>query len=242
MLNLGHSQAGIQETNPIRAENSLSAASFASEILAQVVPTPHRRPWRSREEMRELIAQKHAEIMEILGLDLTDDSLAQTPERVAKMYVDEIFSGLWEEEFPKITVVENRMSYDEMLVETGITFNSTCEHHFLPILGRAHIAYVCKDKVLGLSKFNRVVDHFARRPQVQERANVQIHQALVAMLGTEDVAVVIDAVHTCVKTRGVGDHGTVTRTQKLSGVFQKDPLRRSEFLAMLPLPSAVAVG
>jgi len=243
MLNLGASQTWNPGSEGSRPEGApLSETLTAAHILSRVIPTPHHRPWRSREEMKVLIAQKHAEIMEILGLDLSDDSLAETPQRVAKMYVDEIFGGLWEEEFPKITVVENRMSYDEMLVETGITFNSTCEHHFLPILGRAHVAYVCKGKVLGLSKFNRVVEYFARRPQVQERANVQIQEALVAILGTEDVAVVIDAVHTCVKTRGTGDHGTVTRTQKLGGIFRHDADRRREFLSMLPSPSAIAVG
>lgn len=240
MLNLGQ----LEEREPSVSSSGAQPHQAASAvgILSRVVPTPHHRPWRSREEMKALIAQKHAEIMEILGLDLSDDSLSETPQRVAKMYVDEIFGGLWEEEFPKITVVENRMSYDEMLVETGITFNSTCEHHFLPILGRAHIAYVCKGKVLGLSKFNRVVEYFGRRPQVQERANVQIQQALCAILDTEDVAVVIDAVHTCVKTRGAGDHGTVTRTQKLGGVFKHDADRRREFLAMLPSPSDLSVG
>lgn len=240
MLNLGNPQ----EREPAQGHGTPAphATAAAGLILSRVVPTPHHRPWRSREEMKTLISQKHAEIMEILGLDLSDDSLSETPQRVAKMYVDEIFGGLWEEEFPKITVVENRMSYDEMLVETGITFNSTCEHHFLPILGRAHIAYVCKGKVLGLSKFNRVVEYFGRRPQVQERANVQIQQALCAILDTEDVAVVIDAVHTCVKTRGAGDHGTVTRTQKLGGVFKHDAERRREFLAMLPSASELSVG
>lgn len=241
MLNLGNGTAG-SPGNRDASEAAASQELTAGEILASVLPTPHRRPSLSREEMRRQIAVKHGEIMQILGLDLSDDSLADTPQRVAKMYVDEIFSGLWDESFPKITVVRNSMGYDEMLLETGITFNSTCEHHFLPILGRAHIAYYARERVLGLSKFNRVVEHFAKRPQVQERANVQIHQALCRILGTPDVAVVIDAVHTCVKTRGVNDHGTVTRTQRLGGRFKSDAQARQEFLAALPATAHIAVG
>jgi len=194
------------------------------------------------ETARMEIARRHREIMEILGLDLSDDSLAETPERVAKMYVDEIFHGLREENFPKITVVENKMSYDEMLVEVNISFNSTCEHHFLPIIGKAHVAYICKGWVLGLSKFNRVVEYFAKRPQVQERATVQIQQALAQILRTDDVAVVVDALHCCVKTRGIGDDGCVTRTSKLSGAFQSNPSLRSEFYASIPAPDRLRVA
>ena len=213
------------------------------ELLSQVIPTPMSdRPRMDPETAKMEIAKRHREIMEILGLDLSDDSLSETPERVAKMYVDEIFAGLREENFPKITVVENKMSYDEMLVEINITFNSTCEHHFLPILGRAHVAYICKGWVLGLSKFNRVVQFFAKRPQVQERATVQIQQALARILRTDDVAVVVDAVHTCVKTRGVEDESSVTRTSKLSGAFQSNPSLRAEFYASIPSPAALKVG
>jgi GTP cyclohydrolase IA len=241
MLNLGNGTAGsLGETDA--KMDAASEELTTSEILASVLPTPHRRPNLSRDEMRRQIAVKHGEIMQILGLDLSDDSLAETPSRVAKMYVDEIFAGLWDESFPKITVVKNSMGYDEMLLETGITFNSTCEHHFLPIMGRAHIAYFARDRVLGLSKFNRVVEHFAKRPQVQERATVQIHQALCRILGTPDVAIVIDAVHTCVKTRGINDHGTVTRTQRLSGQFKSDLRVRQEFMSALPATSQIAVG
>lgn len=214
-----------------------------AEILADVVATPRSRTPRLDPETAKLeIARRHREIMEILGLDLGDDSLSETPERVAKMYVDEIFGGLRDETFPKITVVENKMSYDEMLVEINITFNSTCEHHFLPILGKAHVAYLCKGWVLGLSKFNRVVDFFARRPQVQERATVQIQQALSRILRTEDVAVVVDAMHCCVKTRGIGDDGTITRTSKLSGAFQSNPSLRSEFYASIPPPDRLKIA
>ncbi len=212
------------------------------ELLSQVIPTPMSdRPRMDPETAKMEIAKRHREIMEILGLDLTDDSLSETPERVAKMYVDEIFGGLREENFPKITVVENKMSYDEMLVEINITFNSTCEHHFLPILGKAHVAYICKGWVLGLSKFNRVVQFFAKRPQVQERATVQIAQALSRILRTDDVAVVVDAMHTCVKTRGVEDESSLTRTSKLSGAFQSNPSLRAEFFASIPSPAQLRV-
>lgn len=214
-----------------------------AEILAKVVPTPRAKGLRMDPETAKLeIARRHREIMEILGLDLGDDSLSETPERVARMYVDEIFGGLRDETFPKITVVENKMSYDEMLVEINITFNSTCEHHFLPILGKAHVAYLCKGWVLGLSKFNRVVGFFARRPQVQERATVQIQQALSQILRTDDVAVVVDAMHCCVKTRGAGDDGTITRTSKLSGAFQSNPSLRAEFYASIPRPDKLEVA
>lgn len=214
-----------------------------AKLLAKVIPTPMSDRVRMDPETAKMeIARRHREIMEILGLDLSDDSLAETPERVAKMYVDEIFGGLREENFPKITVVENKMSYDEMLVEINMSFNSTCEHHFLPVLGKAHVAYLCKGWVLGLSKFNRVVEFFAKRPQVQERATVQIQQALAQILRTDDVAVVVDALHCCVKTRGVGDEGTITRTSKLSGAFQSNPSLRSEFYASIPSPSQLRIG
>lgn len=210
------------------------------ELLERVTPTPmSNTPLLDAETAKTEIAKRHREIMEILGLDLEDDSLSGTPERVAKMYVDEIFRGLRQEEFPKITVVENKMSYDEMLIEVNITFNSTCEHHFLPIIGKAHVAYLCKGWVLGLSKFNRVVDFFAKRPQVQERATVQIHEALKEILRTEDVAVVVDALHCCVKTRGIGDEGTITRTSRLSGNFLSNPSLRMEFFGALPKPADV---
>ena len=211
-------------------------------VLSQVTPTPRTRGPRMDPETAKMeIARRQREIMEILGLDLADDSLAETPERVAKMYVDEIFRGLRDENFPKITVVENKMGYAQMLVETNITFDSTCEHHFLPILGKAHVAYVPKDLVLGLSKFNRVVEFFAKRPQVQERATVQIREALAGLLETDDVAVVVDAMHCCVRTRGIGDQGTVTRTSSLSGAFRSDSSLRQEFFAALPSPDRLRI-
>lgn len=228
-----------------RSHRQISSNGYAvdvGELLSEVIPTPMSDRVRMDPETAKMeIAKRHREIMEILGLDLTDDSLSETPERVAKMYVEEIFGGLREENFPKITVVENKMSYDEMLVEINITFNSTCEHHFLPILGKAHVAYICKGWVLGLSKFNRVVQFFAKRPQVQERATVQIAQALSHILRTDDVAVVVDAMHTCVKTRGVQDESSLTRTSKLSGSFQSNPSLRAEFFASIPSPAQLRV-
>jgi GTP cyclohydrolase IA len=206
------------------------------DVLARTTPSPLSGRIADPEVAKMEIARRHREIMEILGLDLSDDSLSETPERVARMYVDEIFKGLREETFPKITVVENKMDYDEMLVEANIAFESTCEHHFLPIIGKAHVAYLCKGWVLGLSKFNRIVEHFAKRPQVQERATVQIQQALSEILRTDDVAVVVDAMHCCVRTRGIGDSGTITRTSRLSGAFRSNPSLRAEFFASIPTP------
>ncbi len=181
-----------------------------------------------------LIEDKFREIMDVLGLDLKDDSLNGTPHRVAKMFVKEIFSGLNPENKPKISVFENKFKYGEMLVEKNINLNSTCEHHFLPIVGKAHVAYVSSGQVIGLSKINRVVDYFARRPQVQERLTVQISNELKRILKTEDVAIIIDAKHLCVSSRGIQDEGSSTITAEYGGVF-KDPLRKEEFLKYLTL-------
>lgn len=172
-------------------------------------------------------------IMETLGLDLTDDSLIDTPKRVAKMYVNEIFWGLKPENFPKCTVIENKMGYDEMVIEKDITLMSNCEHHFVTIDGKAHVAYIPKGKVLGLSKLNRIVEYFARRPQVQERIAEQIYHSLAYILGTEDIAVVIEGVHYCVKSRGVEDHSSYTYTAKLGGCFKTEPECRAEFMSLI---------
>ena len=184
---------------------------------------------KSDEEKIAVIEAKFRDIMETLGLDLTDDSLNGTPHRVAKMYVQEIFQGLNPENKPKISVFENKFNYGQMLVERNINLNSTCEHHFLPIVGQAHVAYVAGSQVIGLSKINRIVDYFARRPQVQERLTVQIASALKRILKTEDVAVVIDARHLCVSSRGIEDESSSTVTADYSGVF-KEAVRREEFL------------
>lgn len=170
-------------------------------------------------------------IWEILGLDMTDDSLEETPQRIAKMMVKEIYWGLSPEHFPKITTIENKMKYNEMLVERNIAVMSACEHHGVTIDGIAHVAYIPKNKVIGLSKINRVVNYFARRPQVQERLTSQILETLKFILETDDVAVVIDAVHYCVKSRGIQDQSSRTMTSALSGVFKEGPVR-AEFLSL----------
>lgn len=177
--------------------------------------------------------EKHFKaIMNTLGLDLTDDSLKGTPRRVAKMYVKEIFSGLNPENMPKIALFENKYKYNEMLVEKNITFYSNCEHHFVPIMGKAHISYISNGQVIGLSKLNRIVEHFAKRPQVQERLTMQIGKKLQEILGTADVAVVIDAKHLCVSSRGVKDDTSSTITAFYDGAF-KEEKTRNEFLKYL---------
>lgn len=171
-------------------------------------------------------------IMEILGLDLTDDSLAGTPYRVAKMYVSEVFSGLNPKNKPDVKLFENKYGYQEMLVEKDITFYSHCEHHFVPIIGKAHIAYKPNGKVVGLSKLNRIVQYFAKRPQVQERMTLQIAEALKSALQNDDVAVCIDATHLCVSSRGVQDITSSTTTSSFHGIFQQERFRQ-EFLTYL---------
>lgn len=169
-------------------------------------------------------------IMETLGLDMSDDSLRGTPRRVAKMYVNEIFSGLHPEKMPGLSTFENKYKYNQMLVEKNITVYSTCEHHFLPIVGRAHVGYISNGRVIGLSKMNRIVDYFARRPQVQERLTMQIVATMQEALGTKDVACVIDAKHLCVNSRGIRDIESSTVTAELGGRFKHDPTTRKEFL------------
>jgi GTP cyclohydrolase I len=188
----------------------------------------------SDEEKIEKIALHFGEIMDILGLDRTDDSLSGTPRRVAKMYVKEIFSGLNPANFPDIKLFENKYQYNQMLVEKNILFYSNCEHHFVPIIGKAHVAYISSGKVIGLSKINRVVQHFAKRPQVQERLTMQITDALKKVLETEDVAVVIDATHLCVSSRGVKDVNSSTVTSHFSGLFAQEQTK-NEFLKYLEL-------
>jgi GTP cyclohydrolase IA len=177
--------------------------------------------------------EKHFEaIMNTLGLDLTDDSLKGTPHRVAKMYVKEIFQGLNPANMPKMALFENKYKYNEMLVEKNISFYSNCEHHFVPIMGRAHVAYISSGKVIGLSKLNRLVEFYAKRPQVQERLTMQIGKKLQEVLGTNDVAVVIDAKHLCVSSRGVKDESSSTVTAFYSGAFN-DEAKKAEFLKYL---------
>ena len=183
----------------------------------------------SDEEKIERIQSSVFDIMETLGLDLTDDSLRGTSKRVAKMYVKEIFSGLHPNRKPSASTFENKYKYGEMLVEKNITVYSTCEHHLLPIVGKAHIAYISKGNVVGLSKMNRIVDYYAKRPQVQERMTIQVVKDLQEVLGTKDVACVIDAKHLCVNSRGIRDIDSSTVTAEFGGKFQEDSVKR-EFL------------
>ena len=178
------------------------------------------------------IKEHFTAIMETLGLDLRDYSLSQTPKRVAKMYVKEIFSGLNPANKPSVTLFENKYGYNQMLVEKNISLYSMCEHHFVPIIGKAHVAYIANGKVIGLSKIHRIVKYYAKRPQVQERLTKQITEALKATLGIEDVAVAIDARHMCVECRGVEDVTSSTITSALSGQFLNEPTR-SEFLRFI---------
>ncbi len=182
----------------------------------------------------EAIAKHFTAIMETLGLDLTDDSLKGTPKRVAKMYVKEIFSGLNPENKPHMAMFENKYKYNEMLVEKNISFYSNCEHHFVPIIGKAHVAYISNGTVVGLSKLNRLVQYFAKRPQVQERLTMQIGKELQKTLGTQDVAIVIDAKHLCVASRGVEDDTSSTVTAFYGGKFKEDK-SRNEFLRYLEI-------
>ena len=182
----------------------------------------------------EQIAQHFGHIMDIIGLDRTDDSLSGTPKRVAKMYVQEIFSGLNPANFPDIKLFENKYQYNQMLVEKNILFYSNCEHHFVPIIGKAHVAYISGGKVIGLSKINRLVQHFAKRPQVQERLTMQITKALQEVLETQDVAVVIDATHLCVSSRGVKDVNSSTVTANFCGQFENEATK-NEFLKYIGL-------
>lgn len=190
----------------------------------------------SEDEKIEKIETHFAAIMDILGLDRNDDSLSGTPHRVAKMYVKEIFSGLLPENRPDIKLFENKYQYNEMLVEKNITFFSNCEHHFVPIMGKAHIAYISNGQVIGLSKLNRIVQYYSRRPQVQERLTIQIANELKKVLKTDDVAVLIDAVHLCVSSRGVQDINSATVTSSYSGQFLDDA-KKSEFLRYIQMPS-----
>lgn len=199
------------------------------------VETPMRRAPGAPERKVQIeeIEKRFADIMHILGLDLFDDSLMETPKRVAKMYVNEIFWGLDYDAFPKCTTVENKMAYDEMVVERNVSVQSNCEHHFVIIDGLATVGYIPNKKVLGLSKINRIVEYFSKRPQIQERLTEQIYHALQYILGTDDIAVVIHAQHFCVKSRGVEDTGSTTITSKLGGCFKTEPQVRAEFMNLV---------
>ncbi|MDX6191958.1 GTP cyclohydrolase I FolE [Flavobacterium sp. Fl-318] len=184
---------------------------------------------RTDDQKIETISFHYQKIMEELGLDLADDSLSGTPYRVAKMYVKELFSGLDPKNKPKISVFDNKYQYSKMLIESDITFNSSCEHHFLPIIGKAHIGYISSGKVIGLSKMNRIVEYYGRRPQVQERMTMQIFNELKTVLQTDDVIVVVEAEHLCVSTRGVNDKSSKTTTLEYGGKFGGIRIREDFF-------------
>ena len=186
----------------------------------------------SDEEKMKTIEYHFEKIMDALGLDLTDDSLKGTPKRVAKMYINELFKGLDPKNKPSMSTFENKYNYNQMLVEKNITIYSNCEHHFLPIVGKAHVAYIPNGKVIGLSKINRIVDYYARRPQVQERLALQVLNELKDSLGTEDVAVYVDAEHLCVSSRGVQDQTSSTVTVEYSGKFKEEDTKK-EFLTYI---------
>jgi len=223
----------------IQTEKELIAIQI-EEMGDQHVMTTIETPMRedafllSDEEKIAQIEDKFRDIMNIMGLDLTDDSLQGTPHRVAKMYVKEIFSGLNPANKPAVKLFENKYQYKEMLVERNITFYSNCEHHFVPIIGKAHVAYISNGKVIGLSKLNRIVQFFAKRPQVQERLTIQIAEELKRVMETEDVEVLIDAVHLCVSSRGVQDFNSATVTSSYSGAFNNEATR-NEFLKYVNL-------
>ena len=186
----------------------------------------------NEDEKMKVIANHFKGIMQALGLDMNDDSLKGTPQRVAKMYVKEIFSGLNPKNEPNVTLFENKFQYNKMLVEKGITLYSYCEHHFVPIIGKVHVGYISKGKVIGLSKINRLVQYYSKRPQVQERLTNEIAEGLKKAIGTEDVAVVIDAVHLCVASRGIKDTNSSTITAHYSGKFINEGIK-NEFLTLI---------
>ena len=203
--------------------NDFSASEIGDDHLFTGLETPMKPDAFkfSDDEKKQRIAVLFEEIMDVLGLDLKDDSLKGTPKRVAKMYIDEIFSGLNPANKPKVALFDNKYQYNQMLVEKNITFYSNCEHHFVPIIGKAHVAYVSSGKVIGLSKLNRIVQYYAKRPQVQERLTNQIAEDLKQILGTDDVAVIIDAKHLCVSSRGIKDDTSSTVTSFYGGVFNQ---------------------
>ena len=224
-------KAGIKErTLAFPDQISAEAERVRRALIERGIETPMLETGLDRQQKYERIRDSFGDIAKTLGLDLSDDSLRETPQRIAKMYVDEIFSGLDYARFPKITVIDNKMQVEEMVLVDDIDVTSTCEHHFVTIDGRARVAYLPRAKIIGLSKINRIVRFFAQRPQVQERLTQQILVALQILLETDDVAISINAVHYCVKSRGVMDTNSTTRTTALGGVFKQDPATRSEFL------------
>ncbi|MDA9353937.1 GTP cyclohydrolase I FolE [Flavobacteriaceae bacterium] len=224
----------VEEQKNNNQLNNLSYEDVGDDHLFTGLETPMKPDafLISDEEKKEKIAVLFKEIMDVIGLDLTDDSLKGTPKRVAKMYIEEIFSGLNPNNKPKIALFDNKYQYNQMLVEKNITFYSNCEHHFVPIIGKAHIAYISSGKVIGLSKLNRIVQYYAKRPQVQERLTNQIAEDLKNALQTDNVAVIIDAKHLCVSSRGIKDDTSATVTSYYGGEFNT-PSKINELLNYL---------
>ncbi len=216
--------------------SELTTEDIGDEHISTSIDTPLRKDAFDLSDAEKInrIENNFREIMETLGLDLTDDSLNGTPHRVAKMYVEEIFSGLSPANKPKVALFENKYQYNQMLIEKDITFYSNCEHHFVPIIGKAHVAYISSGKVIGLSKLNRIVNYFAKRPQVQERLTMQIAKELQEILGTKDVAVLIDAKHLCVSSRGIKDNSSATVSSFYDGKFLEEKTKE-EFLKYVSL-------
>lgn len=210
---------------------SPEALAVRDALIERGLETPMLETGLTRDEKYERIKASMTEVVTTLGLDLTDDSLCETPHRIAKMYVDELFGGLDYTQFPKMSVIDNKMGVEEMVRVSDISVVSTCEHHFVTIDGMSRVAYIPSDKIVGLSKINRIVRFFAQRPQVQERLTQQVLLALQTLLETDDVAVRIDATHYCVKSRGVMDANSQTQTTALGGRFKNEPSVRAEFLA-----------
>ena len=219
----------MKDENP--NNNELTVEEIGDTHMMTSIDTPMRDDAfdLSDEEKIERIQEYFAGIMETLGLDLNDDSLSGSPKRVAKMYVNELFNGLKPENKPRAATFENKYQYNRMLVEKNITVNSACEHHFLPIIGNAHVAYISSGKVIGLSKINRIVEYYSRRPQVQERLALQVLNELKSILDSEHVAVLIEAKHLCVTTRGIRNEHSTTITAEYSGKFKEEETRK-EFL------------
>ncbi len=220
----------LAKTATVDEHLSREAILVRDALIAAGLETPMRENGLNPQQKRDRIHGLMREVVDTLGLDLEDDSLTDTPKRIAKMYVDEIFSGLDYRHFPKLSLIENKMGADEMVKISDIDMTSTCEHHFVTIDGSAQVAYVPGDRIIGLSKINRIVQFFAQRPQVQERLTRQILVALQVLLGTEDVAVSIEAVHYCVKSRGIKDSNSQTSTKALGGCFRDNLHLRAEFV------------
>lgn len=227
MMNLSLMES-IATSPPLIAED---AQRVREALVARGLETPLLHNGLDRDQKYERIKDSFTDILSTLELDLTDDSLCESPQRIARMYVDEIFSGLDYANFPKATAIDNKMGVDEMVKVDEISVLSTCEHHFITIDGAARVAYIPSKNIIGLSKINRIVHFFAQRPQVQERLTQQVLVALQTLLGTENVAVTIKATHYCVKARGVMDSSSNTQTTALGGKFKTDASTRAEFLA-----------